>query len=204
MPEQKRRVGRPTKTAKGRQKKTLSIRVTTDLANRLDRAAKKYGRSLSQEAELRFEKSFDLQSHINEILLSEFGGERELTIFRAMSAMAASIDTGLGSRGWLDDYVTFATVRNTWTRLLEKVGPEEPPERKKLWDEFSRVVANLKPQGEAGSEDAVKQLSEILLRMAPYEEHHEVVELLNQMIEETVLNQLARVKAAPRKPRTDD
>jgi predicted DNA-binding protein len=52
------RKGRPTKLATTGQRVSLGLRVTAEIKERLDRAAKESGRSQSQEAELRLERSF--------------------------------------------------------------------------------------------------------------------------------------------------
>jgi len=61
MDESKRkRRGRPTKPPKaGVRRVTLGLRVSADLKRKLDKDAVKAGRSLSQEAEARLEKSYD-------------------------------------------------------------------------------------------------------------------------------------------------
>jgi hypothetical protein len=60
----KRRVGRPTKPPKPGERVALGLRVTPDMKKRLERAAIKNGRSISQEAELRLERSLDVSRHL--------------------------------------------------------------------------------------------------------------------------------------------
>jgi hypothetical protein len=56
----KRPVGRPVKKVKPEDRRvTLGLRVTPQLKRQLARDAEKTGRSLSQEAELRLEQSYD-------------------------------------------------------------------------------------------------------------------------------------------------
>jgi len=56
--------GRPRKEPERGERVQLSFRVTPELKSRLDAAATKCGRSQSQEAELRLEKSFWLDDLI--------------------------------------------------------------------------------------------------------------------------------------------
>jgi len=53
----------------------LSFRVTPDLKRELDAAAKRSGRSQSQEAEIRLERSFDRQGLLSEVLSIAYGKE---------------------------------------------------------------------------------------------------------------------------------
>lgn len=57
--EKRRRTGRPTTAPVEGQKSTLSIRASANLKRNLQSAAEANARSLSQEAELRLEQSFD-------------------------------------------------------------------------------------------------------------------------------------------------
>jgi hypothetical protein len=57
-----KRIGRPTREAKPGERVTLGLRVTADMKNRIEEQATKNGRSLSQEAEMRLERSFDLET----------------------------------------------------------------------------------------------------------------------------------------------
>lgn len=63
----KKRVGRPTKSPEG-ERVSLGLRVTADIKRRLDAAAEASGRSQSQEAEFRLERSFDRQGLLEEVL----------------------------------------------------------------------------------------------------------------------------------------
>jgi hypothetical protein len=59
MGKSSKRPGRPTKKPKAGERVPLGLRVTADIKRKLDGAAEKAGRSQSQEAELRLERSFD-------------------------------------------------------------------------------------------------------------------------------------------------
>ena len=71
-----KRMGRPTKRPKPGTRVPLSMRVTPAVRKKLERAALKRGRSISQEAEIRLEQSFDREGHLilgyGDILFREF------------------------------------------------------------------------------------------------------------------------------------
>ena len=60
----RKRIGRPTKKPKPGERVPLGLRVTADMKKRLEKAAIKSGRSISQEAELRLERSLDVSRHL--------------------------------------------------------------------------------------------------------------------------------------------
>jgi hypothetical protein len=83
----KRKVGRPPVD-----RKPLSLRVTPTIRDRLDAAAEQNGRSISQEAEFRLERSFDHQDLLNEVLEFAYGrsiADHLLTIGK--EALAANL-----------------------------------------------------------------------------------------------------------------
>ena len=59
MGTKRRRIGRPTKKPKAGERVPLGLRVTAEIKRKLDAAAEDAGRSQSQEAELRLERSFE-------------------------------------------------------------------------------------------------------------------------------------------------
>jgi hypothetical protein len=70
-----KRMGRPTKAPKADERVSLGLRVTADIKRRLDEAAERSGRSQSQEAEFRLERSFERQTLLREILVLVHGPE---------------------------------------------------------------------------------------------------------------------------------
>ena len=66
----KKRMGRPTKAPVEGERVSLGLRVTADIKRRLEEAAVKKGRSLSQESEFRLEHSFDTELMLLEALTS--------------------------------------------------------------------------------------------------------------------------------------
>jgi hypothetical protein len=57
-------MGRPTKPPVEGERVSLGLRVTADIKRRLEAAAIKKGRSISQEAELRIEQSLRADNHL--------------------------------------------------------------------------------------------------------------------------------------------
>lgn len=72
MTEPKRR-GRPRKEPTSGDRVSLGLRVTAQTKNRLDEAAVASGRSQSQEAEFRLDRSFDRQDLLQESLQLAYG-----------------------------------------------------------------------------------------------------------------------------------
>ena len=60
----KKRIGRPTKKPRPGERVPLGLRITPDMKRKLERAALKSGRSLSQEVERRIERSLDVDNHL--------------------------------------------------------------------------------------------------------------------------------------------
>ena len=73
MDKPKKRIGRPTRPPKPGERVTLGLRVTAELKNRIEGAANEKGRSLSQEAEFRLERSFDREELLPEVLTLAYG-----------------------------------------------------------------------------------------------------------------------------------
>jgi hypothetical protein len=59
-----KRIGRPTKPPKPGERVPLGLRITPEMKRRLEMVAVMKGRSLSQEVELRLERSLDLGRHL--------------------------------------------------------------------------------------------------------------------------------------------
>jgi hypothetical protein len=73
MMASKRFGGPPKREARAGERVALSLRMTPDLKRRLDESAEAGGRSQSQEAEVRLEKSFERESLLPEVLSLAYG-----------------------------------------------------------------------------------------------------------------------------------
>ena len=67
------RRARPTKQPKPGKRAALELKVTAQLRQSLDRASRQSGRTQTQEAELRLERSFERQSLFTEVLELQYG-----------------------------------------------------------------------------------------------------------------------------------
>jgi len=151
MTREKKRVGRPTKKAKAGERVPLGLRVTAELKSRLDDAAKRSGRSQSQEAEFRIERSFDRQDLLTEVLtlrfgetvarlLLRFGGDAQLRTL-ALHSLNRSVSRNEGQF----DYETFVDVNSTlhpgWAppsreEWEQKLADTPPPPTDEEFDEM--------------------------------------------------------------------
>jgi hypothetical protein len=93
-PTSRRKIGGPPKREpKLGERVALSLRMTPELKRQLDFAAEQGGRSQSQEAEFRLERSFDRSDLLPEVLSLAFGGRTAgllLAIGIAMQGAAAT------------------------------------------------------------------------------------------------------------------
>src|SRR6478735_1716299 len=69
----RKRIGRPVVEAAPGVRAGLSLRVTSELKTELEEAAESNGRSLSQEAEFRLERTFANQSLLDDVLTLAYG-----------------------------------------------------------------------------------------------------------------------------------
>src|SRR5215475_6907928 len=123
--------GRPRIEAPEGRKKTLSVRVSHHLAERLDRAAKAKGQPLSQEAELRLEASFRDQDHAD-LFRAEVYGSDLAALLELIGAFGVYIGDGCsfansgGSASpgtWMSDPYAFAQVVTGIETLIEAARP---------------------------------------------------------------------------------
>ena len=121
----KKRVGRPTKEPEG-VRASLGLRVRTETKRQLENAAVLFGRSQSQEAEFRLERSFNEEE--------SFGGPESHNILRMASA--AFIRGGqlcARARGhpewstsvWINDSECYASATEALLKALKLGAPPE-------------------------------------------------------------------------------
>jgi hypothetical protein len=115
----KRSHGKPGPKPRGPyegKRETITTRITPATRQKLDQAAAAADRSLSQEIELRLDRSFDREDGL--------GGHRTAEVLRKLAHLAqASRD----NKHWLDDDATFNVVLDLWERQLRKLTP--PPSK---------------------------------------------------------------------------
>jgi len=114
----------------------LGLRVTTEVKEKLDHAAKASGRSQSMEAELRLEQTFRSDQELFDALDLAYG--RELTgllmiLARVMhlagtrGAFASSFT--VNSPNWLDDPFAYDQCAKAVNKVLEELRPAGDPKR---------------------------------------------------------------------------
>src|SRR3954454_12478893 len=82
------RRGRKPQPANQGQRVSLGLKVTPEIKNKLDTAAKANGRTQSQEAEVRLERSFDREALLLEVLELRYGSP----LAGLLMAMGAAMD----------------------------------------------------------------------------------------------------------------
>ncbi len=105
-------------------RKTLTTRITENTRLRLEEAAAETGRSLSQEIELRLQRSFDVEQRVEDIrrttremVYESFGGNDSYEFCRYLAIMANLLTSGL-DRSCKDDSTVFQFVVGAWTTLV--------------------------------------------------------------------------------------
>lgn len=117
--------GRPSKSDRDSKRSNLSARITSDLSNRLDAAAKASGRSLSQEVGYRLEQSFSSVDARNE----GFGGEQAYKVMRWL-ALSLDLSADVTGKDWRTDRRTMRMAIEAMSTMLEGgVGEiKDPPD----------------------------------------------------------------------------
>ena len=137
------RRGRPTKAPPPGEKASLGLKVTAALKARLEAAAEQSGRTQSQEAEARLERSFDRLDLMPEVLELAYGRQAAglmMAIGEAMTmtgriAGTISKPTQVARDDWLADPFAYQEAMNAAATVMEDLRPEGgivPPPRAKL------------------------------------------------------------------------
>ncbi|MGE0117654.1 MAG: TraY domain-containing protein [Dongiaceae bacterium] len=182
MTGQRKRAGRPTKAAPPGTRASLGLKVTADTKRRLEEAAKASGRTQSQEAEARLERSFDFDAALGGPQIADLVKAIGHTM-SAAGALAFSLATGKSGRDgrWLSHPYAFNQAVQAAHRLIEASRPageivvpsvdwpgppKSPAEAKRLLTMLANL-GRLAAEGQlstgqpAITADAVKKLGEI-------------------------------------------
>jgi TraY domain len=134
-----RKIGAPPKRdPKPGERFQIGVRVTPEMKRRLEAAAEQSGRSLTQEAELRLERSFDRQDLLSEVLTTAYGSKQVAGIIMTIaiafnlaghqavmfSQPQKSRDPAQPTDFWLSDPYAFAHAVESVIRVLETVRPD--------------------------------------------------------------------------------
>jgi hypothetical protein len=125
-------VGRPRQEPEPGERAQLSFRVTAELKRRLDAAADRTGRSQSQEAEFRLERSFDHQDLLSEALTLAYGRKLAgiiMALGHVMDGAARSVHMPLDpfDKNWLEEPECFERAYQAACTLLTAVRPQGTP-----------------------------------------------------------------------------
>jgi hypothetical protein len=89
-----KKIGAPPKRApKPGERFQLGVRVTPEMKMRIEAAAEASGRSISQEAELRIEQSFDRQDLLTDVMMATTGSKTAAAILMLIARVM--VDSGL-------------------------------------------------------------------------------------------------------------
>ena len=116
----KRKRGRPPLPRTEGKRSAIGLRATAELRKRLEEAAKASGRSLSQEAELRLERTF-LQEEIEH---ASFGGPARYRLMKWLAFSLGLVEDVTG-KSWEKDRETFKTGLAAITAILERLTPKK-------------------------------------------------------------------------------
>jgi hypothetical protein len=132
MKEPKKRAGRPRREPKPGERVPLGLRVTPELKQKLDAATEGSGRSQSQEAELRLERSFEHQALLPEVLELTYGrplGGILMAMGRAMQDAGrqgafSTMFTLEAVQDWASVPYAYSQAEKAAARILEALRPE--------------------------------------------------------------------------------
>ena len=114
--------GRPRKKPIEGERNHLGMRTTAELKSRLENEATKSGRSLSQEAEYRLERSFWDDEKRQMEMLREFGGPQNLALAKVVARMATVMGDLSWSR-WSENPEIFMEFRRAVNLFLDALAP---------------------------------------------------------------------------------
>lgn len=176
MPQEPRRKGRPPKKGEPGVRASLGLKVTSDIKRRLDAAARANGRTQSQEAEARLERSFQEELLLPQLMDLAYGRQTAGLLMLIGSALRTALPFFVWMEGgetkserppsnWLHLPQAYRQAKGMISTILGKLdplGPDNAPAPE--WqDAYARDVAaeevtHLDLQSPAG-----QRLAEIIL-----------------------------------------
>ena len=138
-----KRRGRPPSPPVAGERISLGLKVTAEIKKRLDGAARESGRTQSQEAEYRLQRSFDLEDLLADVLALAYGRQAAGVIMMLSFAMdaagrgASSVRTVTGGSDWINDPHAFDQAVKAALSIFEVIRPEgeSRPEQYKHMDD---------------------------------------------------------------------
>lgn len=150
---QPKRRGRPPKSAAGPKVGTLTFRTRADFRERLEQAAAQTGRSVTEEVELRVERSFEIDRIVRGYndLMSVFieNGDNARKLATSLMAVVSIVQElkskdgrQIGNENWSESPATRAGVRLGAISLIDHYAPKlDDKELSKLGAETRSDIA---------------------------------------------------------------
>jgi hypothetical protein len=131
MSENPKRTGRPLKPAETGKRVSLGLKVTSDIKHRLDAVAKLSGRTQSQEAEARLERTFQDEQLLPQLLEIAYGREVAGLLLALGSVMrdagqhagVRSLNTFSGAAEWFANPIAYGEARAAAATVLDALRP---------------------------------------------------------------------------------
>lgn len=131
MKEPRRKPGRPGREPAPGERVGLSLRVTPQTKRALDAAAESQGRSLSQEAEVRLERSFQAEDLLPQLLEAAFGRQQAgllLILGRVMRDAGFYSGAKLGQPfieggNWFGNHAAYIQANEAARRVMDALAP---------------------------------------------------------------------------------
>src|SRR5262245_49226328 len=163
--------GPPKRKPKEGERVALSLRMSPELKRQLDAAAELGGRSQSQEAEFRLERSFDRSDLVSEVLSLAYGKELAgiLMLLGDVLVLAECAHPKTRARTWGVHRVDYDEVVQGAIAVLRAFRPRElPPALDRLWPVvplgFGAKVADSLIKAVRGDPDALGGTDETTIR----------------------------------------
>jgi hypothetical protein len=135
MTDPERRTGRPVKAVPAGQRASLGLKVTSEIKQRLDGAARANGRTQSQEAEARLEQSFRDEDLLPQILDLAYGRQTAaLLMLLGRSIRDASSHAAFDAEGslasaenWMNHPWAYQQAWEATRRIFDVFRPSSEP-----------------------------------------------------------------------------
>ena len=160
------RRGRPPLPPGEGRRAVLNASVPVETRQKIEKAAKKNGRSLSKEIEIRLLVSIEAEKREKEITniarqncYDAFGGKRQYLVFKHIAACVGDAEELYGA-DWLKDPKTFRLAKEAILASIESIGPEADAESPRSM--LRQFVAGEPSPSEIGKDIAKRRLDAII------------------------------------------
>jgi hypothetical protein len=140
------RRGRPTKQPTPGEKASLGLKVTAALKQRLETEARRQGRSQSEEAEARLERTFDRQDLLADVMEATYGRQTMALLMILGEALRAA--AGLTQAMWALEKGISATALDILNTDYHDRWLHDPRAYDAMTKAISRILDELRPTGD--------------------------------------------------------